>query len=132
MNVSPGIPPCKCCGLEATAPELIHVAQALMLEFPDIVWTSGTRCETHNTASGGSRTSGHLPLWGPDNNQSYALDGTLTPWNAKRIRRILFRAIEHGACGIGYYPTQHSFHIDIKPRLQLWKPGRLGRLTYFF
>ena len=126
------IPPCACCGLDATASEMLYIARALMLEFPDIVWSSGTRCEKHNSRSGGSKASGHLPLWGPGNNCSYALDGTINVWNRKRIRKILFRAIEHGACGVGYYPKQQSFHIDIKPRLQLWKPGPTGRLRYFF
>jgi len=132
VSSRPSPPPCACCGLEATAAEMVTIAELLTREFPDIIWTSGTRCQGHNKKIGGSGTSGHLPIWGPGSRHSCALDGTMKLWNPERIRKILFRSIEHGARGIGYYPKRQSFHIDLKPRRQLWKPGPAGRLKYFF
>jgi len=129
------IPSCNCgCGLSEIHPEMLLLARLLTEEFAEILWTSGSRCEQHNEKEKGSKHSGHLPIWGTERNKTVALDGTLSPWNSQRVRRILFRAIQHGATGIGYYPRKRnpSFHIDRKPRLQLWKPGPAGRLRYFF
>lgn len=124
------IPACKCgCGLYVVEPKLENITDLLMLEFPGIEWTSGSRCQTHNASPQvrGSATSGHLPIWGEHGIQSVAVDGTLQPWDSYLVREILRRAVKHGARGIGYMPDIKAFHLDRKPRTAWWKvEGGLG------
>ena len=126
------IPACKDgCGLNAVAPKLRTIAELLALEFEDIVWTSGSRCENHNRAVGGSKASGHLPIWGDNGLESVALDWTLKEWSSYRAREVCRRAIKHGARGVGYMPDMKAGHFDLKPRTAWWKV-RHGKIEYFF
>lgn len=119
------------CGLDVVEGKTRTIGELLTTEFPDIEWTCGSRCEKHNAKVGGSPTSGHLAKHGENNDETVALDGTVRPWNPWRVRIILWRAIQHGAKGIGYYPDSKHFHIDRKPRVQFWKAGPKA-LEYFF
>jgi len=126
------IPPCKDgCGLWAVAPKMLTIAELLELQFKDIVWTSGSRCPTHNRAVGGSENSGHKAIWGDNGIESVALDGTLRVWNPFRAREVCRRAIQHGARGVGYMPDLEAFHFDLKPRTAWWVV-RNGKIEYFF
>lgn len=130
-------PPCKCgCGLDKIEPETMNIVELLSIEFPQIKWTSGSRCPKHNKAVGGSPRSGHMPKHGNTGQETVAIDGTVEPWDNWLVRRILWRAIRHGAKGIGVYyylrkKKQNHFHLDRKPRIQFWKRGLRG-LLYFF
>lgn len=130
-------PPCQCgCGLDRIDPKVLTIIELLSLEFPQIKWTSGSRCEKYNRAVGGSPNSGHLPKHGNSGQDTVAVDGTVEPWDNWLVRKIIWRAIQHGARGIGVYyylrpKKQNSFHLDRKPRIQFWKRGLKG-LLYFF
>ena len=132
------IPDCKCgCGLkawEALDIGFAHIVDELALEYPQIVWTSGPRCEKHNAAVGGSAVSGHLPIHGHDGHSTVAVDGTVKPWDEQLGNHILRSAIRNGATGVGLLITDKAFHIDIKPRrlsLTLWRVVK-GVYEYFF
>ncbi len=112
------------------------IVELLSLEFPQIKWTSGSRCKKHNRAVGGSENSGHLAKHGDTADKTVAADGTVDPWDDWLVRRIVWRAIRSGARGIGLYyylrkGKKDSFHIDRKPRIQFWTRGLRG-LLYFF
>ncbi len=130
-------PPSKCgCGLDAIEPKTLTIIGLLGLEFPQIIWTSGSRCPKHNKAVGGSPNSGHMPKHGNSSQETVATDGTVEPWDNWLVRRILWRAIRHGATGVGLYyflrkKKQNYFHLDRKPRIQFWRRGLKGLFYYF-
>ncbi len=110
--------PCACCGLEAHSGRLTSLAELLLMKYPDMTIASGTRCEKRNADVGGSRTSGHLPVWGEDGKHSVAFDGRLERrWDRFRRRQFVFDAIRAGAKGVILYDGH--FHVDLKPRLYL-------------
>jgi hypothetical protein len=124
---------CPCCGLDATNLAIRAVVYGLMREFDDLELTSSTRCEKYNKKKGGAIRSGHLPMWGPDNNQCVAADITLGPrganWTRERARVLFYEAVNYGAMGIGLY--DNHIHVDVKSRRQFWHK-KDGRLEYFF
>jgi hypothetical protein len=93
-----------------------------------IRWTSGTRCLKHNQGIGGSPTSGHVPAFGDNGDESVALDGV--PEDPSRMRQIAVAAIKAGAKGFGIYDDGH-FHLDDKPRIAWWRKWG-GSYDYFF
>ena len=131
-------PSCQCgCGLDRIDSKVQTIIELLSLEFPQIEWTSGSRCQKYNKKVRGSKTSGHLPEHGDNGQSTVAVDGTVIPWDNWLVRRIIWRSIQHGCMGIGLYyyirkSKQNSFHIDRKPRIQFWKRWLKGVLAYFF
>jgi hypothetical protein len=125
------LPACPCCGLEASSRRLLVLVEVLQAAFPDLLVTSATRCERHNASPlvKGSPRSGHLPVWGEQGAESVAADIHLKVRSKQRVRSLAFAAVRAGAKGVGLYPW--GLHIDLKPRLQLWK-WREGGLEYFF
>jgi hypothetical protein len=124
---------CSCCGLDRTRGRVKGRCNSLLQKFPDLMINYGTRCPDHNAEVGGSNTSGHSPIWGPseeDKEESCAVDGTLiNGWTKERARDFAFAAIKLGFSGVGIY--EWGFHLDEKPRKQLWSKIS-GEVTYFF
>jgi len=128
---------CPCCGLYRVSNRLITLDELLHIAFGDrLRRSSGTRCRAYNTSEEikGSRTSGHLPIWGPENNESVAGDYELIDATETDLRRLMWTAIQEGALGVGYMPDDNALHVDLKPRgygVALWIV-RDGKITYFF
>ena len=90
---------CPCCGLDNVKPQL----KQLLKPLHDIRITSGTRCQNHNAAVGGSKTSSHLTGWAAD---------ISTP-NSRIRYQILSHLLTHNAHRIGIAKT--FIHVDLDP-----------------
>lgn len=99
---------CKCgCGLNAATPELLELIEACraILNTPMVV-RSATRCEKHNTASGGVKNSKHV--------SGNALDFYVTGLAPAVVFKVLKSWHEAGRLpqlgGIGLYDW--GVHVD--------------------
>ena len=120
-----------CCGLDKRNEAITALVEGLRRSFPDLMVTSGTRCRDRNREVGGSPRSGHLPIYGPDEDESVAVDITLVrTWNEGSRRKLVYEAIALGAMGIGVYASH--IHVDLKPRRQLWASKYGEKPNYFF
>jgi len=125
---------CPCCGLDGLDGGMLSIIEAISMCFPDVVWTSGCRCELHNRAVGGTIDSGHLAKWGMDGKSCAAGDWTLKVWDDYRARKVIQLALREGATGVGiYYDNKKPHgHIDRKPRFQIWRKTRKLKRTEYW
>ena len=122
---------CPCCGLDKRNEAITALVEGLRRSFPDLMVTNATRCRDHNREVGGSLRSGHLPIYGPDEDESVAVDITLIrTWSESSRRKLVYEAIALGAMGVGVYASH--IHVDLKPRRQLWTSRYGEKPNYFF
>jgi len=123
---------CQCgCGLDATSTSVKSFIGRMRAHFEDLRVISGTRCDQHNRAIGGSALSGHKPIWGPDGKESVAVDVTLVNWSDGRMKFLCAEGVRQGAMGVCFNRAGRSVHFDLKPRTW-WAKRENGKYVDFF
>ncbi|MEM5852928.1 MAG: D-Ala-D-Ala carboxypeptidase family metallohydrolase [Candidatus Aenigmatarchaeota archaeon] len=110
-----------------------------MLGVPILI-TSGYRCPEHNAAIGGAFNSFHTKKQAVDFTLSQTARTKLLTklpefykFQANGIERYIWALCEQcGFNGLGYYPAQNFFHVDMGNRFERWKKGADGKYIYIF
>tara|TARA_R110002153_G_C13182487_1_gene485221 strand:- start:465 stop:821 length:357 start_codon:yes stop_codon:yes gene_type:complete len=103
---------CKCgCGFATADSELVQVLEVIRAKFGrPITITSAARCEAHNKAVGGAKSSKHR--------EGIACDIQIANINPFQVYHFLDK-YEPDAYGIGCYST--FTHIDVRKAKARWK-----------
>jgi len=92
---------CPCCGVNWIDPRLEHLVKEVEGWAGALTVTSGFRCEKHNKAVGGSRTSSHR--------KGLAVD--VACFASRRRFMVLFAAIKLGIVRVGIH--RRYLHLDM-------------------